>query len=336
VRALASIQKIVTIAPMRDAENIVSITVLNYHCVAGKDDFLPGGIVVYIETDSVLPERPEFEFLRTRYFIDKNGFKGFHIRTIRLRGMISQGICFPLSILPPGDYCEGQDVSDIIGVLKYEPPIPEHLKAVMKGAIPRYIPKTDETRIQGTKDVLEKHRGKWFSRTEKLDGESTTYSERDGEFIVCSRGINLQPTATNVYWRIARKLDIEKKLANQNLAIQGEIVGPGIRKNKYKLQDNRFFVHGIYSLDENRYLNYNEMITKTWELELDMVPILGIMQLSHTSDALVEMANGPSAINPHVLREGLVFRAVIEDTDQELGRLSFKVISPQFLLKHGE
>src|SRR6185503_10263785 len=100
-----------------------------------KGEFQVGDLAVYCEIDSLLPDRPEFEFLKAR---------GFRIRTIRLRGEISQGICFPLSILPEGtEITEGADVTDALGVTKYEPPIPASLSGVMKGGFPSFIPKTD-------------------------------------------------------------------------------------------------------------------------------------------------------------------------------------------------
>ena len=113
MRKLASIQKIVSLEPIKDADKIEKATVLGWELVvAKKDNFKVGDLVVYCEVDSILPDKPEFEFLRERKF---------RIKTIKLRGQVSQGICFPLSILPKAKYNEGEDVTEVFGARKYDP-----------------------------------------------------------------------------------------------------------------------------------------------------------------------------------------------------------------------
>ena len=110
-RALAHVEKIVNIQPIEGADNIEVATVLGWKVViAKKDGFNIGDKVVYIEIDSKVPERPEFEFLRDRKF---------RVRTIRLRGQYSQGLIMPLSILPNASYEEGQDVTQELGIKYY-------------------------------------------------------------------------------------------------------------------------------------------------------------------------------------------------------------------------
>src|SRR6476659_9737047 len=124
-RKLASIQRIKALDPIPNADAIERATVLGWQLVVKRGEFGVGDPCVYVEIDSVLPERPEFEFLRPR---------GFRIRTARLRGQISQGICFPLEILPAGTPLDdGADVTGVLGITKYEPPIPVHLAGTMKG-----------------------------------------------------------------------------------------------------------------------------------------------------------------------------------------------------------
>src|SRR6056297_506501 len=91
MRKLASIQKIRSLDPIEGADAIERATVLGWQLVVKKGEFKPGDLAVYCEIDSLMPERPEFEFLKPRKM---------RIRTVRLRGQVSQGICFPLSILP--------------------------------------------------------------------------------------------------------------------------------------------------------------------------------------------------------------------------------------------
>lgn len=110
MRNLASIKTISQLLPIKGKDRIVLAIIDGWNVIVKKDEFSVGDQCVYIEIDSVLPEKPEFEFLRS---------KGFRIKTMKLGETISQGICFPLSILPPGDYKVGQDVTDIIGVRQY-------------------------------------------------------------------------------------------------------------------------------------------------------------------------------------------------------------------------
>jgi len=230
---------------------------------------------------------------------------------------------------------KAKNVSDILNIVKYDPPLPAQLNGIMLGHIPSFIPKTDEPRIQATRNVLTRNRGKRLYVTEKLDGTSATYYFRDGHFGVCSRNIELKPSNENTYWNVARKLNLDQVLDSKNIAIQGEIVGPGIAKNKYALNQHRLYVHGIYDLNNGSYFPYEQMIRTAEGLGLQTVPMLGVVRLDHTVDELLEMSNGMSAINPKVLREGIVLRSISEEIDPEIGRLSFKVVSPKFLLKSG-
>lgn len=138
-RKLATIETILSINPIPDADNIEVATIRGWNVVIQKNQYNVGDVCVYCEIDSVLPQNPEFEFLRPR---------GFRIRTIKLRNQYSQGIIFPLSILPEGEYLIGDDVTDIIGIVKYEAPIPAELNGIMKGDFPSHSIKTDEDRIQ--------------------------------------------------------------------------------------------------------------------------------------------------------------------------------------------
>ncbi|MCK9288117.1 MAG: RNA ligase (ATP) [Sphaerochaetaceae bacterium] len=350
-RKLASVQRIVDIKPVENADTLDVATVLGWHVVTGRNEFKPGDLVVYFEIDSIIPERPEFEFLRKNCYIDKNGFRGFRLRTVKLRGQVSQGLIAPLSILPDnGTYVEGQDVTEILDVVKYDPPLPAELSGLAYGTFPPFIPETDEMRIQAFPGVLLRHHQKEFRVTEKLDGTSVTFFIYDGRyggeprFGVCSRKLELKPTETNTYWVVARKLGIEEALKravclhDRRYAIQGEIIGPGIQKNKYALKEHDLRIFSVYNIDDQKYLGPGDMLDLISKIGLadKLVPYIGTMKLDgKTIDDLVIMSNGRSVLND-VPREGIVFRPLIESTDVELGRLSFKVISPVFLSKYKE
>src|SRR4051794_26277854 len=198
VRKLASIQTVNAVDPIPNADAIERIRVLGWWVVVRKGEHQPGDKLVYCEVDSLLPERPEFEFLRASSFkpaqTGADGAAalpaGFRIKTVRLRGQVSQGICFPLATLPPGAPTEeGADVTGRLGIVKWEPPPPVGLGGKVKGPFPGFLPKTDETRVQVLEPVLERHRGKTFYVTEKVDGTSFTAFLRGGDFGLCSRNL---------------------------------------------------------------------------------------------------------------------------------------------------
>ena len=168
MRDLATIQKIKSLNPIPNADKIVVAKILGWDVVVGKNDFNVGDWCLYIEIDSILPDHPLFEFLK-----NSKG-KVQRIRTVRMRGQVSQGIAFPMSVLQqlcvekvgPGKTMiplkEGYDVTDIVGVMKYEPPQDDsghpgpRVNMRSKGKLPSYVPKTDQTRIQNLEQLLEK------------------------------------------------------------------------------------------------------------------------------------------------------------------------------------
>jgi RNA ligase (TIGR02306 family) len=327
MRTLASIQRIKALAPIVGADAIEKATVLGWQLVVKKGEFQVGDLAVYCEIDSLLPDRPEFEFLKAR---------GMRIRTIRLRGEISQGICFPLSILPEGaELVEGADVTEVIVVGKYEPPIPASLSGIMKGGFPGFIPKTDETRVQVMQEMLDKYAGTQCYVTEKLDGSSVTYYLQDGEFGVCSRNLELYESAENSLWKVARSLQIEEKLRARggNHALQGEIVGEGIQGNLYRLRGQTVFFFNLFDITAYRFLDFAGFETAMQEMELQSVPVLDrAYTLISDIPQLVALGTGRSTLS-NVEREGVVIRPLTETRDL-MGRVSFKAISPEFLLKH--
>lgn len=353
MRNLASIQAVNAVEPIPNADAIEKIRVLGWWVVVKKGEFRLGERLVYCEIDSLLPERPAFEFLRGSSFkpaqVDPTGAvtlpAGFRIRTVRLRGQVSQGICFPLSVLPPGAPTgEGADVTELLGVLKWEPPLPVGMGGRVKGLFPAFLPKTDETRVQVLEPVIERNRGKSFYVTEKLDGTSFTAFVRQGEFGICSRNLWMdEADDRNVLVLVSRGLGLEGKLRAArgrlgfDLAVQGEVVGPGVQKNKYALAAVTLRVFSVLNVDSGKLLDHAESLALLSELELEAVPQLGTLVLDHTVDQLVALAEGTSALNPKVQREGVVLRPPAEEYDEDIGgRLSFKAINPKFLLKYDE
>ena len=213
---LASIQRIGKVLPIEGADAIEMVMVNSWKVVSKKGEFKEGDLCVYFEIDSFLPMEKDFEFLRKSSYKKMGDLEGFRLKTIKLRGQVSQGLCLPLSILENGDEMkigiskqpwgdqlqlgpyddaivieEGADVTAYMCVLKYEPPIPAELSGKVKGGFPGFIRKTDEERIQNMTNEYDSMRDKHYYVTEKLDGSSATYYFRDGVFGVCSRNLEL-------------------------------------------------------------------------------------------------------------------------------------------------
>lgn len=334
MRKLASIQRIVDILPIEGADAIEVVRCLGWRCVVKKEDsFSIGDLVVYAEVDSVFPQEPQFEFLQ---------HCKYRIRTMKLRGQISQGLVLPLSILPRGDYREGDDVSELIGVVKYDPPEPAHISGDTKGSFPSFMPKTDETRIQVLQDLLTKYKGTKMYYAEKLDGASESiflnnHLDPEDRFGVCSRSQELKRSDNNSLWKMVDKYNIENNLKklNRNIALQGEIIGEGIQSNKYKLKGQDFYVFNIFDINNYRYLDFDEFMQLASLLNLKTVPILNKeFILTDNIDELVELAKGYSVLNKQTKREGIVIRPLVEIDDPKFGRISFKSINPEFLIKY--
>ena len=359
MRKLASIQTITDIVPIEGKDRIVLATVEGWHVIV-TSDFKIGDNVVFCEIDSVLPEKPEFEFLRP---------KKFHIKTMKMAGVVSQGICFHLDILPEQyRLCDvGEDVTNIIGVKQYEPTMdkeqddyagykqkhakkyPKFLmrfawfrKLVLpkprKGGFPSFISKTDEERVQNMPWIVNDKR-EWVA-TEKVDGQSGSFCLvrhrgifRDKfEYIVCSRNLRLAHPDNSSYWQVSEKYNIENALRNMIgdrdwIAIQGECIGPKIQKNKYGVKDCDLFVFNlIYPTGR-----VNSKLAKSIceQHGLNFVPIVEFGYiLPDTVDEILAYADGKSQL-ADTLREGIVFRSMD-------GKQSFKAVSNKFLLKWSE
>lgn len=358
MRKLASIQKISSILPIDGADSIEVATIGGWNVVVKKHLHTVGEQVVYFEIDSWIPENiapflanygsPAKEF---------EGVVGFRLKSKKLRGVVSQGLIISINdlseinvetpddgVLPFNEieWLTGEDVTDVLGVVKYEKPISASLGGDARGNFPYYIPKTDQERIQN----LSRQLGTWsdfeleFEVTEKLDGTSVTIYKNsvniangEPEYGVCSRNIDFTDTPNNVYWLAAKNQNVHDALANdgRNLAVQGEIIGVGIQGNQYKLSKPTLYVFDIYDIDNQRYLKPDERREFCKEHDLNHVPLVAAAYsiAGHDIPSLLNMADGKSQINDSK-REGLVFKCVSHPG------ISFKAVSNKWLLKYEE
>ena len=331
-RKLATVVKIVDIQPIVGADAIMVAKVKGWNVVVKKGEFNVGDLAVYYEIDSFLPIRPQFEFLRKSSFKRMGTAEGYRLRTIKLRNVLSQGLLTPIpdGILDPK---EGDDLTEALDIVKYEPPIPAQLAGKIKGTFPSFIPKTDEIRIQNFEsEVGFSPVGERAYVTEKLDGTSFTCYFNNGVFGVCGRNWELSETDDNSLWRMAKVLELKDKMTKhgKNIALQGELIGAGINGNLYGMSDHKLFFFTGYDIDKGRRMFFDELEWVLFGLQLQMVPVLEkygfvIPNESNIVDYMLKYAEGKSILNMEVDREGVVVRGLEKE-------FSFKAISNTYLL----
>jgi RNA ligase (TIGR02306 family) len=347
-RKLASIQRALQIRPIENADAIELVQINGWQCVTRKGEFRVGDLGVFLEIDAIPPDTEEFRFVWQPKAKPETSVTvpplpcprpaTFRIRTMKLRGVLSQGLFLPLAPFSLGDVREGDDVTARLGVGKYEPPPPTDM-GDRRGSFPPLVPKTDEVRVQSAPQVLDELRGRPYVITLKYDGTSATFciDPRDGEFHVCGRSMSIKP-GENIYWRVAGRHDLEGALRRRpNLAIQGEVVGPGIQKNRLGLKETSLFAFSVFDISAARYLDHDEARVVFREIGVPAVEVIeeGDCFL-HTQETLLALAEGKYP-GTNSEREGLVVRPRHETISPALnGRLSFKVISNRFLLRARE
>lgn len=357
-RKLASIRRVSSIQPIEGADAIEIAVVDGWKVVTKKGEYVPGSLCIYCEIDSFLPIKEEFEFLRKSSYKKMGDQEGFRLRTIKLRGQVSQGLLLPLTtfqsfgyrlspnllnenyaiepdrvVISPSDMIElseGSDVTEVLGIVKYEPPIPAELAGKVKGNFPSFLRKTDEERVQNiTKEYGEFLESKTqFYVTEKLDGSSATFYFNNGELGVCSRNLELLETEGNTFWKVAREMDIENKLRNygKNISLQGELIGEGIQGNPYKIKGQTVKFFNVFDIDNQERMGLGAFLQVMDNLDLDFVPFLETnFILPRSISGVLDYAEGKSKLNYETEREGVVVRSMDS-------KISFKAISNKFLL----
>ena len=336
-RKLASVRIISNIQPIEGADMIELAIVDGWKVVVAKNvGHKVGDMVIYCEIDSFLPIRDEFEFLRKSSYKKMGDQEGFRLKTIKLRGQVSQGLILPIVVLNPPDTniyvtpFEGLDVTEMLEIVKYEPPIPAELSGKVKGLFPSFLRKTDEERVQNLTKEYEQYKslGRNFYVTEKLDGSSATFYYKDGVFGVCSRNLELIETEGNTFWKVARELDLENKMKNfgVNISLQGELIGEGIQGNPYKIKGQTVKFFNLFDIDSQEYQSLAHLGRALGIMGLKMVPIVDeFFVLPDTIEELLKYAEDKSVLNTKFDREGVVIRS----NDRTI---SFKAISNKFLL----
>lgn len=338
MRTLATVRVIDAINPIIGADAIEVATVGGWKVVTRKGEYAVGQLAVYCEIDSWIPHALAPFLSKGKEPRVYNGVTGERLRTIKLRGQLSQGLLLPVSIIGATGRLEiGADVTEQLGVTKWERPIPAQLSGIVRGNFPAFIQKTDQERCQnlehaifGTGLKLE------YEISVKLDGSSMTVWSNGGDVGVCSRNLDLAlDQEGNSFVDLAKQsglLDVLR--GHDGYAVQGEIMGPGIQGNREGLTETQLFVFDIYDIRAGGYLSPASRMAVFGMLQMrttriNHVPVISCRTLIPATDmdGLLKLADGDSLNNP--VREGLVFKHLD-------GGISFKVISNQYLLGGGD
>ena len=344
MRKLASIQRIWKIEPIEGADRIELAHVLGWQCVVNKGQFGPMDLAVYFEVDSFLPIRPEFEFLRASSYkkTDVMG-EGFRLKTMKFRGQISQGLVLPISSFPqiPADIELGTDVTEILGVRKWE--IEERISTsgTMIGTLPHDIPHTDETRVQAEPELIQAFTGLEYYISTKMDGSSHSIGIDEEGFHVTGHNYEYKDDGKSPFYELVKARGLEEKIrgfAKENdlktFTLQGELCAPGIQQNRLKLLKPEWYVFTVRENGNRVGLYRMQEICK--QLGIETVPIeeigTDLPSKYPTVEALLERADGNYPKGGK--KEGIVIRPT-EPVFCPLisASLSMKAVSNKYLLK---
>ena len=328
---LVTFEHIAELLPIEGADKIELARIQGWQSVVKKGEYKIGDKVVFVPIDTVVTPADWNQFLWDK----KDPTKPIRIKTAKLRGAISQGVIFPLTIITPEMNVD--ELAQELGITKYEKPIPAHLAGQVRGDFPTHlVSKTDEDNLKSNIEVLDELKEADFVETTiKMDGTSATYiKELDFSFSVCSRNLELKDTESNVHWQMARKYDIINNL-NPGYAIQGEIAGPGIQGNPAKLSEVTLFIFNVINLYFRK-----PLARDSWDLAFKDIPKIHLYRTWTKEefsvmdiDTLQNHVNGITynCVDP---AEGLVFRGIKEGKimySQKLQKmLSVKIINQNF------
>jgi RNA ligase (TIGR02306 family) len=343
MRKLATIRKIDSIRPIEGADAIECAVIGGWVVVVKRGEFKQGDPAIYIEVDSWVPHTLAPFLSKGKEPREYEGVKGEKLRTVRLRGQLSQGLLLPVKAISGYEnivavedtdgayipFAVGDDVTEVLGIKKWEPVIPAQLAGLVKGNFPSRIPKTDQERCQNLVAEIADVRdmGLAFEVTEKLEGSSMTVYLIDGEFGVCSRNLDLKRDEGNTFWKVALETGLEEKLRSlgKDIAFQGELIGPGIQKNIYGLTKHELHIFDVYDITAGAYLDPMSRRNLVEELGLRHVPLISPAFALVTVEELLDVADGTSKL-ANTRREGIVFK-------QNDGGMTFKAISNEYLIK---
>lgn len=353
-RKLCTVRRIAEVKEIPGKDRIVSYRVDGWWVTDQKDKYCIGELVVYAEPDSWMPHTLA-PFLTKAGAYPKvfNEVEGQKLKTIKMGGVYSQGLLLPLQVAADlfigskfdegqeyGEFFfEGNDLTELLGIQLWEKP--EDLRAAnAKGNFPHFLRKTDCTRIQNYGREVRQYaqESEFLQATEKLDGSSMTVFKKDGVVGVCSRNLELKDEPGVTFWEVAKSEGLLAFLEDDdNIALQGELVGPGIQGNSYGLQAHAFYLYDIFDIEKQEYLDASTVEDVASGAGIKHVPVLGYYRLPVLFErqpsalipaAMLAHAEGDSLVGVKPKREGVVWKPH-DDTN-----VAVKCISQAWLAKH--
>ena len=346
------------VEPHPNAYKLDIAHIKGWQCVVGRDEFKEGEHGFYFPLDAVLPDHL-LEFL----FASSKIKPPSRIKTIKLRGAISQGLIVKGVIQCAGggvhygrDYVLGVDMTEFLGVTKYEPPQKELPNLMKTGQsrvnhpgfqrftdvenwknYPKVFQPGDSVivteKIHGTNfrcGWVPLHANTPWKRFKKFFGFVPEY-----EFVYGSRNVELadhNPTyyGKNVYAEIVERYGLRDKLKFGEV-LYGEIYGDGIQKGYgYGLTGGQHRLAGLDMTHHGEWMHAGTMRHRFTEMGIDGAPLL---YCGRYVEMLVLLASGASHIGGQPVREGVVIRSMMGDERCPLlGRKILKVINDDYLL----
>lgn len=305
--------------PNADALSIADIEGSAWQVVVRTEDFAPEGTAIYIPVDSIVPERPEFEFLRERKF---------RIKAIKLRGEYSYGLLIP----NPENRPVGEDMTDKLGIKKYEPPTPVEMTGLIETDADWVVTYTDIERYENFPDVLQE--GEEVVVTEKIHGSNLRVAVKEGRLFVGGHRRMFKQHENNLYWRVivqSKLADVLVRGLSDEVVLFGEAYGRKVQNLHYGLTGQSVVFFDAFQ--HGKYLGWDETVKILGDLGCRMPPLL--YRGPYDLNKIRKLAVGPTLLGGDHMREGVVVRPVVERTDARLGRVILKFLNPEYETSKG-
>lgn len=356
MRKMVTIRQISDIRPIEGADAIECLQIDGWTVVSRKGIHKVNDFVYFFEVDSLLPDTEIFrdaagrDGLKKSMLPDLSIVEGYRIKSIKLRGQLSQGMVMPLSVFGLTQHEARQafeaqtDFAESLGVTVYEKPVDATLYGKVAGSFPSFVPKTDVVRVQNQlKRLWEAYENnERFEISYKLDGSSCTVFRKDGEIGVASRNMKLrisEDNKTNAFVVAANKVHNKQKVSEifGDYVFQGELLAPKIQGNFEGVKDVCYYIFAVYDVSNQCYLSPTYASEFVDSLGLDYVPVANpctslrerfgeCEDVKDLCGKIIEDCEGGSGLNGKY-REGFVYKSLTTP-------FTFKAISPQYLLKN--
>lgn len=335
MQKIASIEKILEIIAHPNADKVEIAKILGFNCVVKKGEFKKDDLVIFIEPDSIISEN--YRHISHFQFLEKRGWK---IREEKFRGIISSGLIVNSSIFEELGLnitlSEGLIVAEQIGVQHYEKPNTIINNSDASGHFPsKLFPKTDEPNLKSNIYSLVNFYGKESFITLKMDGSSLSAYYFEGKIGVCSRNLELRENENNKFWNIVKKLHVDDflvdlyRVTGHYYSVQGEYCGPGINGNRIGLHAPELYIFNLYNISKKEYCDFEKFVSFCNAYKLPTVPIIWEGIFNANLKWLTDFASQQKYANGN-LAEGIVLRPKKESYNDSIGRLSVKIVNPEY------